>query len=95
MIDTNRMVRGSVAIYSEVPRHVAEDISHMLRTGAEEIIALRARHTALKEAARPFIRWRDAYRDDLDDNSHVMFADDRYYVTAAQLDALAALVGEE
>ena len=51
-VDTNRMLRGSVAIYCEAPKAVAEDISYMLRTGAEEIIALRARVARLEEALR-------------------------------------------
>ena len=52
MVDINRMMRGSVAIYCEVPKAVADDISCMLRTGAEEIETLRARVTRLEEALK-------------------------------------------
>ena len=52
MVDTNSMMRGSVAIYCEAPKAVADDISYMLRTGAEEIETLRARVTRLEEALR-------------------------------------------
>jgi len=48
MVDINRMMRGSVAIYCEAPKAVADDISYMLRTGAEEIETLRARVARLE-----------------------------------------------
>ena len=50
MVDINRMMRGSVAIYCEAPKAVADDISYMLRTGAEEIETLRSRVARLEEA---------------------------------------------
>ena len=52
MADINRMLRGSVAIYCEAPKAVADDISYMLRTGAEEIETLRTRVARLEEALR-------------------------------------------
>ena len=61
MADINRMMRGSVAIYCEAPKAVADDISYMLRTGAEEIETLRARVARLEEALRE-IRDYDSYK---------------------------------
>lgn len=52
MADINRMLRGSVAIYCEAPKAVADDISHMLRTGVEEIETLRSRVARLEEFAK-------------------------------------------
>jgi len=52
MADINRMMRGSIAIYCEAPKAVADDISYMLRTGAEEIETLRVRVARLEEALK-------------------------------------------
>ena len=59
MADINRMMRGSVAIYCEVPKAVADDISYMLRTGAEEIKTLRTHVARLEDALTQILGWRE------------------------------------
>jgi hypothetical protein len=67
MADINRMMRGSIAIYCEAPKAVADDISYMLRTGAEEIETLRVRVARLERALRE-IRDYDSYEADKSKN---------------------------
>ena len=71
MADINRMLRGSVAIYCEAPKAVADDISYMLRTGAEEIETLRARVARLEEALRFILDecdWEESMQHSCGDN---------------------------
>jgi len=85
MADINRMMRGSIAIYCEAPKAVADDISYMLRTGAEEIITLRARVARLEEALRNAVR---AIQSEIINNPNGVLTSD---AMLAEMDARRAL----